>query len=71
MGVHGNLPLKQRIKEMMTRNSACRRVIYRFIAQQANNEAKAPPPEPIAASVERVLCDPGLPYTTPQIASEA
>ena len=52
------LPLHRRTAQPVRHASAYQEIFDRFQAKQAQDEAKAPPPDAVAALVERVLRDP-------------
>lgn len=52
------LPLRRRTVQPARHASAYQAIFDRFQAKQAKDEAKAPPPDAVAALVERVLRDP-------------
>ncbi len=52
------LPLRRRTVQPVRYASAYQEIFDRFQAKQAQDEAKAPPPDAVAALVERILRDP-------------
>jgi NAD(P)-dependent dehydrogenase (short-subunit alcohol dehydrogenase family) len=52
------LPLRRRTAQPVRHASAYQEIFGRFQAKQAQDEAKAPPPDAVAALVERILRDP-------------
>jgi len=56
--IDSQLPLRRRIAKPAGHASAYQEIFDRFQARQAQDEAKAPPPDAVAALVERVLRDP-------------
>jgi len=52
------LPARRRTAEAALHDSAYREIFDRFQAKQAGDEAKAPPPDAVAALVGRILRDP-------------
>jgi NAD(P)-dependent dehydrogenase (short-subunit alcohol dehydrogenase family) len=52
------LPLRRRTAKPVGHASAYQEIFDRFQAKQAQDEAKAPPPDAVAALVERILRDP-------------
>ncbi len=52
------LPLRRRTVQPLRHASAYQEIFDRFQAKQAQDEAKAPPPDAVAALVERILRDP-------------
>jgi NAD(P)-dependent dehydrogenase (short-subunit alcohol dehydrogenase family) len=52
------LPVRRRTVQPVRHASAYQEIFDRFQAKQAKDEAKAPPPDAVAALVERVLRDP-------------
>jgi len=52
------LPLRRRTVQPVRHASAYQEIFDRFQAKQAQDEAKAPPPDAVAALVERILRDP-------------
>jgi NAD(P)-dependent dehydrogenase (short-subunit alcohol dehydrogenase family) len=52
------LPLRRRTAQPVRHASAYQEIFGRFQAKQVQDEAKAPPPDAVAALVERILRDP-------------
>jgi NAD(P)-dependent dehydrogenase (short-subunit alcohol dehydrogenase family) len=52
------LPLRRRTAQPVRHASAYQEIFDRFQAKQAQDEAKAPPPDAVAVLVERILRDP-------------
>ena len=52
------LPLRRRTVQPVRHASAYQEIFDRFQAKQAQDEAKAPPPDAVAVLVERILRDP-------------